>query len=153
MSGACASLLARTSRIGFDLTSSVQKLRRSILWSQCPAARHHSMSCFTCTGTWTVLRGWPRSVRVRIPVVTDGAQALVTDYARSSLARFHRAFHATQPHLPSAWANTYDRFDLSRLPPCVGAGLAVPNDRLLKPEYLQHVTRFLMSEGWLCRTT
>jgi len=87
----------------------------------------------------------------RIPDVTDGAQALVTDYARSSLARFHRAFYATRPHLPSAWANTYDRFDVSRLPPCVGAALAAPNDRLLKPEYLQHVTRFLMGEGWAPR--
>ena len=38
-----------------------------------------------------------------------------------------------------------------RSSPCVAAPLATPNDWLLKPEHLQHVTRFLMSEGWTPR--
>jgi len=84
----------------------------------------------------------------RIPDVTDGLDGLVVEYERSPLARFHRAFYATEPDDPAAWSYTYDRLDVSALPPCVAAPLAHPNDRLLKPEYLQHVTRYLMSEGW-----
>ena len=84
-------------------------------------------------------------------MVTAGVAALVTDYEQSSLARFHHAFYATEPDAPAAWGHTYDRLDLSALPPCVAASLAAPHDRLLKPEHLQHVTRFLMSEGWAPR--
>lgn len=89
--------------------------------------------------------------RTRIPIVTDGVAGLVADYEQSSLARFHRAFYATEPDPPAAWVHTYDRFDRSALPPCVVAPLAAPHDLLLKPEHVQHVTRFLMSEGWAPR--
>lgn len=87
----------------------------------------------------------------RIPIVTDGVAALLADYEKSSLARFHRAFYSVEPDHPGAWSQTYDRFDLSALPPCVAAPLVNPHDLLLKPEYIQHVTRFLMSEGWVPR--
>lgn len=87
----------------------------------------------------------------RIPEVTDGVARLVTEYARSSLARFHADFYAAEADDPAAWARTYDRLDLSTLPPCVAAPLAAPNDRLLRPEDLQHVTRYLTSEGWAPR--
>jgi hypothetical protein len=87
------------------------------------------------------------SSRTRIPIVTDGVAALLADYDQSSLARFHRAFYSIEPDHPGAWSQTYDRFDLSALPPCVAASLVNPHDLLLKPEYIQHVTRFLMSEG------
>jgi len=83
-----------------------------------------------------------------IPDVTDGIARLVSEYERSSLARFHADFHAVEPDDPAAWARTYDRLDLSTLPPCVAAPLAAPNDGLLRPESVQHVTRFLMSDGW-----
>ena len=92
-----------------------------------------------------------KSSHTRIPIVTDGVAALAADYARSSLARFHAGFYATEPDPPAAWGHTYDRYDLSALPACTGAPLAAPNDLLLKPEHLQHVTRFLMSEGWAPR--
>lgn len=91
------------------------------------------------------------STRTRIPIVTDGVAALVADYEQSSLRHFHHAFYATEPDAPSAWPYTYDRFNLSALPPCVAAPLEAPQDLLLKPEHLQHVTRFLMSEGWTPR--
>jgi len=80
--------------------------------------------------------------------VTDGVAALVADYERSSLRRFHQAFHSEEPDPPAAWPHTYDRLDFATLPPCVAAPLAAPNDLLLKPEHIQHVTRYLMSEGW-----
>jgi hypothetical protein len=38
--------------------------------------------------------------------------------------------------------------DRGRVPPCVAAPLARPNDLLLKPEFIQHVVRYLMSRGW-----
>jgi hypothetical protein len=91
------------------------------------------------------------SSRTRIPTVTDGVAALLAEYEQSSLARFHRAFYLTEPNPPASWSRTYDRFDLSALPPCVAAPLVNPHDLLLKPEYIQHVTRFLMSEDWAPR--
>lgn len=91
------------------------------------------------------------SCPARIPVAARGLGFLTSDYARSSLAAFHRQFFATALHAPSSWPETYDRFDLAQVPPCVAAPLATPNDWLLKPEYLQHVTRFLMSQGWAPR--
>jgi hypothetical protein len=91
------------------------------------------------------------SSRARTPTVTDGVAALLADYEQSTLARFHRAFYLTEPNPPAAWSCTYDRFDLSALPPCVAAPLVNPHDLLLKPEYIQHVTRFLMSEDWAPR--
>ena len=87
----------------------------------------------------------------RIPVSARGLARLVSDYAQSSLAACHRQFFSSPPHNPSSWPETYDRFDLAQVPPCVAAPLAMPNDWLLKPEYLQHVTRFLMSQGWTPR--
>jgi hypothetical protein len=86
-----------------------------------------------------------------IPVVTTGMSALAADYRASPLARFHQTFYAIEPHGPAAWPDTYDRFDLAHLPPCIAAALAMPNDLLLKPEHLQHVTRYLLSEGWAPR--
>lgn len=87
----------------------------------------------------------------RIPTVTDGVAALLAEYEQSSLARFHRAFYLTEPDPPAAWSHTYDRFDLSALPPCVAAPLVNPHDLLLKPEHIQHLTRFLMSADWAPR--
>jgi hypothetical protein len=83
-----------------------------------------------------------------IPVVTKGTANLLEDYLPSSLADFHRDFHADAADPPSRWSSTYDRLDLASLLPCVAAPLANPNDLLLKPEYVQHVTRYLLSEGW-----
>ena len=34
------------------------------------------------------------------------------------------------------------------VPPCVAAPLFRPNDLLLKPEFIQHVVRHLLSRGW-----
>lgn len=86
-----------------------------------------------------------------IPEVGGAAAGLIAEYASSPLARFHTDFYAVEPDDPTVWDRTYDRLDLSALPPCVAAPLAAPNDWLLRPEYIQHVTRYLMSEAWAAR--
>lgn len=86
-----------------------------------------------------------------IPEVGGAAAGLIAEYARSPLARFHTDFYAVEPDDPTVWDRTYDRLDLSALPPCVAAPLAAPNDWLLRPEHIQHVTRYLMSEAWAAR--
>ena len=83
-----------------------------------------------------------------MPAVTEGATHLLKAYLASPLARFHQDFYATKPDPPSRWPVTYDRLDLGSLVPCVSASLAAPNDLLLKPEHVQHVTRYLLSRGW-----
>lgn len=77
----------------------------------------------------------------KIPDVATGLSRVIADYASSSLARFHRQFLAgriAKPHraLPRD------------LPQCVLASLKRPNDLLLKPDHLQHVTRMLLARGW-----
>jgi hypothetical protein len=83
-----------------------------------------------------------------IPTVAPGVARLVDAYRDSPLARFHRAYYATSPHPAAAWPETYDRLDPSALLPCVAWPLTEPNDRLLQPAPIQHLTRFLMSRGW-----
>jgi hypothetical protein len=91
------------------------------------------------------------SQSAEIPVVTAGLERLVDDYASSPLAAFHREFYATRAHSPAEWPTTYDRLDRGSLLPCVAAPLALPNDLLLQPAHVQHVTRALMSQGWAPR--
>ena len=80
----------------------------------------------------------------RLPDVTTGVERLLTWYLASDLAAFHRAFYAAPdvpavPPVDPAWA------------PCLLAPLATPNDLLLKPAQIQHVTRGLLSHGWTPR--
>lgn len=83
-----------------------------------------------------------------IPIVTRGAARLFEAYRASSLSTCHRDFYATAPEPAASWPSTYDRLDPASLPPCASASLLAPNDLLLKPEHIQHVTRCLMSAGW-----
>jgi len=86
--------------------------------------------------------------QVTIPEATDGVARLFADYLRSPLAAFHHDFYATQPDPRAAWPTTYDRLDAGTLPNCVAPALQRPNDLLLQPAQLQHVTRALMARGW-----
>jgi hypothetical protein len=89
----------------------------------------------------------------RIPVVTDGLSALITGYLGSPLAAFHEQFYRVTPHPPHAWAETYDRVETpaQNVPSCVTWPLRQPNDLLLQPARLQHLTRGLLAAGWLPR--
>jgi hypothetical protein len=68
-------------------------------------------------------------------------------YESSHLAKFHRRFYATPPG-PSGQFEALIASRLWRLlPDCVVGPLLQPNDRLLQPAVIQHVTRVLMAEG------
>jgi hypothetical protein len=82
-----------------------------------------------------------REALVALPDVTDGVTRLTAEYAGSALAAFHRRFHARRrrartPDVPAD------------LPRCAADAITWPNDRLLKPGHLQHLTRVLLSRGW-----
>lgn len=84
----------------------------------------------------------------RIPIVTAGIDALITNYLTSPLAAFHQRFYATLPHEPQLWPQTYDQLDTRTLPPCVAWPLQQPNDLLMQPARLQHLIRGLMGRHW-----
>jgi hypothetical protein len=83
-----------------------------------------------------------------LPLITEGLDALITHYLASPLAAFHQRFYATLPHPPQMWADSYDRVDTRILPPCVAWPLHEPNDLLLQPARLQHLTRGLIAHNW-----
>jgi hypothetical protein len=84
----------------------------------------------------------------RLPEVTRGLGRAVEGYRRSALAAFHRRFYAEPPDDPAAAAQRMRALDPRALPPCVAAALLTPNDLLLQPAQLQHLTRYLLMEGW-----
>ena len=77
----------------------------------------------------------------RLPDVSAGVQRLVERYQSSALAAFHRRFYAERSSEAS--------FDAA--PPCVSWCLDQPNDRLLKPEHLQHLVRWGLANGCSAR--
>lgn len=96
------------------------------------------------------LRHAARSARQRpaiIPVVSAGVQRVLDAYESSHLADFHRRFYGT----PVGQCGPFEALAGSRqwrsLPDCVIGPLLEPNDRLLQPAVIQHITRALMAEG------
>lgn len=94
-----------------------------------------------------------RAARVRstrLPVVTGGVAALLDMYATSRLAQSHRRFCET-PRRSVAEGDALFRALPASLPECASRPLLTPNDWLLQPTSVQHVTRALMAEGRLPR--
>ncbi|MGE0043538.1 MAG: hypothetical protein AB7H88_06670 [Vicinamibacterales bacterium] len=83
-----------------------------------------------------------------IPDCADGLGRLLDDYAGSALARAHADFYAVAPEPPERWPDTYDLVGVADWPPCLSAALRQPNDLLLQPAHLQHLTRGLLAAGW-----
>ena len=110
---------------------------RSSRCSRRAAIRPAPRSCGELFGADSRRRRWARAPRIGLHAIATGG------FSPPVLQR--------SLHDPSSWPKTYDRFELAQVPPCVAAPLAMPNDGLLKPEHLQHVTRFLMSQGWAPR--
>ena len=79
----------------------------------------------------------------RLPDVSAGIETLLDRYSGSRLAHFHRAFERDRQATPVGPAVV----DLAALPPCVSIALTWPNDRLLKPEHIQHLVRVLTARG------
>ena len=88
-----------------------------------------------------------RSGSATLPVVTEGIRRLLNSYTRSSLAHFHRSFYATPCRHDRDRDDLFESLPLSTFPSCVARPLVAPNDLLLQPAVIQHVTRWLMAEG------
>src|ERR1700752_2414168 len=69
----------------------------------------------------------------KIPECSDGTENLLNSYLASELAQFHCDFYADESDPPERWPETYDRIDMSQLPPCIQILLQNPNDVLLRP--------------------
>ena len=85
---------------------------------------------------------------VQIPDQSEGCLNLLNTYADSELAAFHRSFDSEQATALTTQGNSLKELDLSALPPCTHCILDNPNDWLLKPVGVQHVTRTLLALGW-----
>ena len=88
-----------------------------------------------------------RSRSAVLPDVGDGLQRTLDAYDRSRLGAFHRAFYAAPPRSAGEASAMFDRLRLDSLPDCVLRPLLTPNDWLLQPTSIQHVTRALIAEG------
>ncbi len=80
----------------------------------------------------------------RLPDIGEGIAELVRHYERTKLSAFHRRF------LDAVRRREGRRRDLvlPPLPGCATRALATPNDLLLQPAHLQHLTRMLLVRGW-----
>ena len=68
-------------------------------------------------------------------------------YESSRLAQFHRRFYATPPGRPDQFETLAGSRQWRSFPTASSVLLLEPNDRLLQPAVIQHVTRALMAEG------
>jgi len=95
--------------------------------------------------TLDAARETARGIRATLPDVGDGVGRLLESYRASALARFHR------PYLDALWS-TRGRPARAEPPPllpdCARAALVSPNDLLLQPAHVQHLTRELLARGW-----
>lgn len=78
-----------------------------------------------------------------IPDVASGVDRLLKAYRCSRLAAFHREYLAL-----TMQTRVTPPADPADLPPCHRICLEFPNDLLLKPERLQHLTRGLLARNW-----
>ena len=83
-----------------------------------------------------------------IPEASMATEALITEYEGSALADFHRDYESVSMPHPNAQPKLFDSLDLTKLPRCVQLLLDEPNDRLLKPEGMQHLVRFFLGLDW-----
>jgi hypothetical protein len=88
-----------------------------------------------------------RARSVELPDAAEGIGRAIAAYHRSSLAAFHRAFYATPVRRGAERDDLWRQLPLASLPPCVVGPLAAPNDLLLQPAVIQHVTRVLLADG------
>jgi len=110
-----------------------------------PRARRNLLAMLLGARTPAFAQRLARRSHARIPDIALGVGRLLDQYASSRLVRFHRAFND-----PSA-TTAPPKLDRTSMPPCVSQALDMPNDLLLKPEHIQHLTRWLVSRGWRAR--
>jgi hypothetical protein len=88
-----------------------------------------------------------RAQSASLPVVAEGVTRVIAAYKKSPLAEFHRSFYCTPVRRGREMQEVAESLQLDALPPCVVDLIRAPNDRLLQPAAIQHVTRMLMAEG------
>jgi hypothetical protein len=102
-------------------------------------------------------RTLPHAVRIArerpvvIPNVAAGVHRVLDAYVGSRLARFHRDFYTAPGLVGQDFGTLLDTRRVRAMPDCVLGPLLEPNDRLLQPAVIQHVTRALMGEGFSAR--
>lgn len=89
-----------------------------------------------------------RTADVRIPDAAAGVERLVDDYEAAPVARIHRQFLEPSAARTEDGPDPFAGFVPEELAPCIAEPFLAPNDRLLQPATLQHVTRGLMSLGF-----
>ncbi|HUF49116.1 MAG TPA: hypothetical protein VMM93_14965 [Vicinamibacterales bacterium] len=80
-----------------------------------------------------------------LPDVAAGVGRLLARYTRSPLARFHERYLAA---LAAPDEAGLEAGGPARLPACAARPLEAPDDLLLQPAVIQHVTRVLYAQGW-----
>jgi hypothetical protein len=89
-------------------------------------------------------RDLAQTASATLPDVGEGVGELLQHYRRSALAAFHRRFlNEVAARRPADLEPS-----LPTLPGCGLEPLVTPNDLLLQPAHLQHVTRLLLVRGW-----
>jgi hypothetical protein len=145
----------RNMRIAFS-TYQGHRFRPDIFGPECervgtlvalPRQRRGLLSMLVSGRTLDPARRIAGRTSTALPIVADGVRRLVIEYESSRLAAFHRTFYGTGGRGESR----APRVDLETLLPCVAVALNSPNDLLLKPEHLQHLTRALLTCGWTAR--
>ncbi|MGE5836739.1 MAG: hypothetical protein ACM4AI_19855 [Acidobacteriota bacterium] len=92
-----------------------------------------------------VARQAARVSHVSLPDIERGIGRLLSEYASSPLAAFHRSFRAECRTLTAP----LPEWRAADLPPCITGPLERPNDLLLRSGHVQHVVRGLLAEGWM----
>ncbi len=88
-----------------------------------------------------------RRATVRIPDYSDATAELLDGYQGSPLAGFHERFYS-EPWEKALFLPSVHPAPIAEAPPCVNWLLDHPNDWMLRPAALQHVTRVLTALGW-----
>lgn len=85
--------------------------------------------------------------QAHVPEVPRGVTRLLEEYLDAPVAEVHRRYFARWPETDHGDRDA-DRPDPATFPDCMAAALREPNDRLLRPEHIQHLVRGLMARGW-----
>ena len=89
-----------------------------------------------------------RTTSATPPDTSAGVERVLEAYQGSRLAAFHQAYGSASPASRRATGDGPRAVVPRRvLPACVTRAIEAPNDLLLQPSFIQHVTRVLMAEG------
>jgi hypothetical protein len=91
---------------------------------------------------------YAKAITTEIPECSNGVERLLNAYVKSGLYAFHVNFDQTQEDKPTGWSESYDKFDLRNVPPCVAEIIQHPNPALLQPQHLQTLVRVLTGKTW-----